>query len=129
MELVASARLRRAQARIEAMRPCATRMLELMVGTARAAASVHGLPLLQRREEHTVAMLPLTGTAAVLRQARSTRRSSGTPSLDRSLRADGKTAAPLVAGKKGNSTWRFRGHELTQAWSGFSDRRPTPTRR
>ena len=36
-ELVASARLRRAQARIEAMRPYADRMLELMVGTARAA--------------------------------------------------------------------------------------------
>ena len=41
MELVAGARLRRAQARIEAMRPFADRMLELMVGTARAAASVH----------------------------------------------------------------------------------------
>ena len=35
MELVASARLRRAQARIEAMRPYADRMMELMVGTAR----------------------------------------------------------------------------------------------
>ena len=63
MELVASARLRRAQARIEAMRPFADRMMELMVGTARAAASrPHGLPLLQRREDvQTVAILPLTG--------------------------------------------------------------------
>src|SRR5207244_5864230 len=40
MELVASARLRRAQARIEAMRPYADRMMELMIGTARASASV-----------------------------------------------------------------------------------------
>ena len=40
MELVAGARLRRAQARIEAMRPYADRMLELMVGTARASTSV-----------------------------------------------------------------------------------------
>src|SRR5437868_9174944 len=77
MELVASARLRRAQARIEAMRPYADRMLELMAGTARAAASVHGLPLLQRREERTVAIVVLTGdrglagafNAQVLRQA------------------------------------------------------------
>src|SRR5713226_2626059 len=61
MELVASARLRRAQARIEAMRPYADRMMELMIGTARAASSVHGLPLLQRREVKTVAVLPLTG--------------------------------------------------------------------
>jgi F-type H+-transporting ATPase subunit gamma len=96
-------------------------MLELMVGTARAAASVHGLPLLERREEHTVAILPLTGdrglagpfNAQILRHAFA---------LERSLRADGKTVRWLVAGKKGNSTLRFRGYELTQAWSGFSDR-------
>src|SRR5881392_2104931 len=77
MELVASARLRRAQARIEAMRPYADRMLELMIGTARASASVHGLPLLQRRDERTVAIVPLTGdrglagafNAQVLRRA------------------------------------------------------------
>ena len=43
MELVAAARLRRAQARIEAMRPYADRMQELMVGTARASTSVRGL--------------------------------------------------------------------------------------
>ncbi|HEX2495213.1 MAG TPA: F0F1 ATP synthase subunit gamma, partial [Gaiellaceae bacterium] len=57
MELVAGARLRRAQARIEAMRPYADRMLELMVGTARASTSVRGLPLLQRREIRTAAIL------------------------------------------------------------------------
>src|SRR5213079_1103074 len=61
MELVASARLRRAQARIEAMRPYADRMQELMVGTARASSSVRGLPLLQRREVRKVAIVPLTG--------------------------------------------------------------------
>src|SRR6266487_3998779 len=61
MELVASARLRRAQARIEAMRPFADRMQELMIGTARASTSVRGLPLLQRRDVRTVAVVPLTG--------------------------------------------------------------------
>ena len=61
MELVAAARLRRAQARIEAMRPYADRMLELMAGTARASTSLRGLPLLQRREVQTVAIVPITG--------------------------------------------------------------------
>ncbi|TMM08373.1 MAG: hypothetical protein E6F98_16555 [Actinobacteria bacterium] len=50
LELVAGARLRRAQTRIEEMRPYADRMQELMVGTARAAASFRNLPLMQRRE-------------------------------------------------------------------------------
>jgi F-type H+-transporting ATPase subunit gamma len=121
MELVASARLRRAQARIEAMRPYADRMMELMIGTARAAASVHGLPLLQRREERTVAILPLTGdrglagafNAQIVRQSFA---------LDRSLRDEGKTVRWLVAGKKGASTLRFRRYEVDQAWTGFSDR-------
>ena len=40
MELVASARLRRAAMRIEAMRPYAERMQELMAGTAKAAGAV-----------------------------------------------------------------------------------------
>src|SRR2546425_13071039 len=59
-EPVASARWRRAEARIEAMRPYADRMLELMGVTARAAGSVR-LPLLERRESVTrVALLPIT---------------------------------------------------------------------
>jgi F-type H+-transporting ATPase subunit gamma len=121
MELVASARLRRAQARIEAMRPFADRTLELMIGTARAATSVHGLPLLQRREVGTVAILPLTGdrglaggfNAQILRHAFA---------LDRSLHTGGVEVRWLVAGRKGASTLRFRGYDVVQSWIGFSDR-------
>ena len=61
LELVAGARLRRAQQRIEEMRPYADRMQELMVGTARAAASFRNLALLQRRDVRRVALLVLTG--------------------------------------------------------------------
>jgi F-type H+-transporting ATPase subunit gamma len=121
MELVASARLRRAQARIEAMRPFAERMRELMIGTARASSSVRGLPLLQRREVKTVAIVPLTGdrglagafNAQILRAAFS---------LERRLRGEGKEIRWLVAGKKGRSTLGFRRYTLDQAWMGFSDR-------
>jgi F-type H+-transporting ATPase subunit gamma len=121
MELVASARLRRAQARIEAMRPYADRMRELMIGTARASTSVRGLPLLQRREVRTVAIVPLTGdrglagafNAQILRAAFA---------LERRLRAEGKEVRWLVAGKKGRSTLGFRRYAVEQAWSGFSDR-------
>jgi F-type H+-transporting ATPase subunit gamma len=121
MELVASARLRRAQARIEAMRPYADRMMELMVGTARASTSLQGLTLLQRREVKRAAIVALTGdrglagafNAQVLRHAFA---------LERQLRADGVETSWLVAGKKGRSTLTFRRHEVEQAWIGFSDR-------
>ena len=60
MELVASARLRRSQQRIEAMRPYADRMLELMAGVSQAAGAVR-LPLLERRENiERVAIVPIT---------------------------------------------------------------------
>src|SRR5207237_1023994 len=61
MELVAAARLRRAEERIVQMRDYADRMQELTAGTARAAASLRGLKLLQQREQQTVAIVALTG--------------------------------------------------------------------
>src|SRR5512133_697860 len=120
MELVASARLRRAQVRIEAMRPYADRMTELMVGTARASTSLQGLTLLQRREVQRAAIVALTGdrglagafNAQVLRQAFT---------LERQLRGEGVEVRWLVAGKKGRSTLTFRRYELDAAWIGFSD--------
>jgi F-type H+-transporting ATPase subunit gamma len=121
MELVAAARLRRAQARIEAMRPYADRMLELMAGTARASTSLRGLPLLQRRDVETVAIVAITGdrglagafNAQVLRRAFA---------LERSLRREGKTVRWLVVGRKGASTLRFRRYQVEQAWTGLGDR-------
>ena len=120
MELVASARLRRAQERIEAMRPYADRMLELMAGTARASASVRGLPLLQRRDVATAAIVPVTGdrglagafNAQILRRA--TR-------LYRELQGQGVDVRWLPVGRKGISTLRFSRYELDGQWGGFSD--------
>jgi F-type H+-transporting ATPase subunit gamma len=121
MELVASARLRRAQARIEAMRPFAERMRELMIGTARASTSVRGLPLLQRREVRTVAIVPLTGDRG-LAGAFNAQILRASFALERRLGGEGKEVRWLVAGKKGRSTLSFRRYRVDQAWIGFSDR-------
>jgi F-type H+-transporting ATPase subunit gamma len=121
MELVASARLRRAQARIEAMRPYADRMMELMGGVARASVSAQRLPLLQRREVATTAIVSFTGdrglaggfNAQIIRRAFA---------LGRELESQGSQVRWLVSGKKGRSTFRFRRYELAADWIGFSDR-------
>jgi F-type H+-transporting ATPase subunit gamma len=120
MELVASARLRRAQSRSEAMRPYADRMVELMGITARAAGSVR-LPLLQRREVRTVALLPITAdrglagafNAQIIRRALA---------LEHEYGANGVEVRWLVAGRKGRSTLTFRGYDVVQGWTGFSER-------
>jgi len=121
MELVASARLRRAQARIETMRPYADKMLELMSGVARASVSTQRLPLLQRREPQTTAILALTGDRGLAGAFNSqvVRRAFA---LGRELEAEGQTIHWLVSGKKGRSTLRFRGYDVAGDWSGFSDR-------
>jgi F-type H+-transporting ATPase subunit gamma len=121
LQLVAGARLRRAQMRIEAMRPYADRMMELMAGVARASGSVRNLPLLQRREVKTVAIVAVTGdrglaggfNAQVLRTS---------IALERRLRADGKQVRWLVVGRKGESSLRFRRYEVDTAFTGFVDR-------
>jgi F-type H+-transporting ATPase subunit gamma len=121
MELVAAAKLRKAQGRIEAMRPYADRMLELMAGTARASTSVRGLPLLQGREQvRTVAIVPLTGdrglagafNSQILRRALS---------LERELRVEGKDVRWVGVGRKGVGSLRFRRFELAGEFTGFTD--------
>ena len=101
MELVASARLRRAQTRIEAMRPYAETMRELIAGVGRASSSVRGLPLLHQREEvKKVAVVALTGdrglagpfNAQIIRRAFA---------LERQLRGEGKQAHFIAVGKRG----------------------------
>src|ERR671924_439321 len=60
MELVAAAKLRRAELRIQALRPYAETMNELIAGVGRASSSVR-LPLLDQREDvSAVAIVPLT---------------------------------------------------------------------
>ena len=119
-ELVASARLRRAQTRIEALRPYADRMLELMAVTARASGSVR-LPLLERREVRRVAVLPVTAdrglagafNAQILRRAFA---------LERELRGEGLEVSWLAVGRRGRSSLAFRGYDLVQSWQGFTER-------
>jgi F-type H+-transporting ATPase subunit gamma len=121
MELVASARLRRAQMRIEAMRPYADRMMELMAGTARAAGSVR-LPLLQRRDSvQTVAIVPITGDRGLAGafNAQVLRRSFA---LMREAQAEGQEVRFYSSGRKAQSTLRFRRLPVGQAWTGFSDK-------
>jgi F-type H+-transporting ATPase subunit gamma len=121
LELVASARLRRAEERIQQMRDYADRMQELTAGTARAASSLRGLTLLQEREPRRVAIVALTGdrglagafNGQILRRAFA---------LERSLRSERREVRWLVVGRKGRSTLRFRRYEVEQAWTGFTDR-------
>ena len=121
LELVAGARLRRAQTRIEEMRPYADRMQELMVGTAREASSFRNLPLMQRRDENRVGVVVVTGdrglagpfNGQVLRRAFA---------FERQEREAGHEIVWTVVGRKGGSTLRFRHYEVAAHWEGFVEK-------
>src|SRR2546421_959089 len=120
LELVAGARLRRAQSRIEEMRPYADRMQELMIGTAQAASSFRNLALLQQRDEvRRVAFVVVTGdrglagpfNGQVLRRAFE---------LERRARAAGEGGVLLAGGRTGAPTRRFRRDEGAAEWAGLA---------
>jgi F-type H+-transporting ATPase subunit gamma len=121
MELVAGSRLRRAQARIEALRPYADRMQQLVVDVAAATGVAHDQPLLARRDVKTVAVVALTGdrglagafNANVVRRALE---------IAREQRAAGNEVVWLVVGRRGASTLRFRRQSITADYTGITDR-------
>ena len=121
MELVAGSRLRRAQARIEALRPYADRMQQLVVDVASATGEAHDQPLLARRDVKTVAVVALTGdrglagafNANVVRRALE---------IAREQRAAGNEVVWLVVGRRGASTLRFRRQSITADYTGITDR-------
>ena len=122
MELVAAAKLRRAQMRIEAMRPYADRMLELMAQTARSSSSLRGLPLLERERSRRVAILAVTadrGLAGAF-NAQVLRRGAA---LARELDAEGKErrsgSSPARRGARRSASAAARS---LGEWTDFTDR-------
>jgi F-type H+-transporting ATPase subunit gamma len=122
MEMVASAKLRRAQLRIESLRPYAGGMVEMMRDLATYADDRRSYALLRENEgANTEAVLVVTGdrglagafNANVLRRYFD---------YERGLRDRGVLPRLLAVGKKGVGTLRFRGHEIERSWTGLSDR-------
>ena len=121
MELVAGAKLRRAQTRIEALRPFADGMHELITETAGRTTSLRNQPLLERRDVERTAILLMSGdrglagafNASVLRR-----------SLEEAAaeRAQGRDIVWYAVGRKGAGSLRFRGADIRHVWTGFTDR-------
>ncbi len=112
MKMVAAARLKRAQDRVQASRPYAQKMRQVMEDLARAAGSVEH-PLLERREvQHTGVLLitanrGLAGSynAAIIRRT-----------LEFISGLDPAKLRLYVVGRKGQAFFRRRGYNLAEAF-------------
>jgi F-type H+-transporting ATPase subunit gamma len=123
MEMVAAARLRRAEQRIDALRPYARELRKMTRQVAEAAGvEARNLPVLQEHEEQrTVGILLVTGDRGLAGSFNSQIIRAGVQ-LQRQLRQEGQEVRFSVVGRRGVSTMRFRGEDLHGEYVGFTDR-------
>jgi F-type H+-transporting ATPase subunit gamma len=122
MEMVAAARLRRAEQRIEELRPYADAIRRMTRRASEAAESLPKLPILEERESiKRVGLLLVTGDRGLAgpfnsQIIRAGNRRGG------ELRRDGKEVVWYASGKRGASSLQFRKLEPAATFTGFTDR-------
>ena len=119
-ELIATSRIAKAQARVQAARPYATEITSMLTELASASALDH--PLLVARENPKRAAVLVVSSdrglcggynANVLRRAEE---------LFSLLRDEGKSPVVYVVGRKALGYYNFRQRDVAESWTGFSER-------
>jgi F-type H+-transporting ATPase subunit gamma len=118
-ELIATSRIMKAQARVEASRPYAEEIVRVLSALAAESALDHPL-LVERSNPQRAGVLVVTSdrgfcggyNANVLRAAEE---------LQTLLREQGKTPVLYVIGRKGEAYYRFRQRPVAASWTGFTD--------
>ena len=131
MEMVAAARLRRAEQRIDAMRPYAQAIRKMTQRVADASkSSEQRVPLLQVHGEKPdrAAIVLVTGDRGLAGSFNSQIIRAGLK-LGSELEADGTDVDYYVIGRRGNSSLTFRGETVVGAFTGFTDPPPIPKAR
>jgi F-type H+-transporting ATPase subunit gamma len=119
MELIATSRIMRARARVDAARPYAEQITAVLTELANNSALDHPL-LVERENPKRAAVLVVTSDRGqcggynvnVLKEAEQ---------LQQLLREQGKEPVLYVIGRKGVSYYKFRRRKVEQAWTGFSE--------
>ena len=119
-ELIATSRIAKAQARVDAARPYATEITNMLTELAGASALDHPL-LVERETPRRAGVLVVSSdrglcggyNANVLRRAEE---------LFSLLRDEGKSPVLYVIGRKALGYYSFRHRTVTESWTGFSER-------
>jgi F-type H+-transporting ATPase subunit gamma len=120
--MVAAARLRRAEQRIEELRPYADAIRRMTRRAVEAAESIPSLPLLEEHESvGNVGLLLVTGDRGLAGAFNSQIIRAGNR-RNRELSQDGKDVRWYASGRRGVSSVQFRGLELAAGYTGFTDR-------
>jgi|GraSoiStandDraft_46_1057282.scaffolds.fasta_scaffold294319_1 F-type H+-transporting ATPase subunit gamma len=120
MELIATSRISRAQARAEASRPYAEEITKVLSALASAAGTLDD-PLLVERENPTRAAVLVVTSDRGLCGGYNANLIRAAEELHALLREEGKSVTLYLIGRKAVSYYKFRERPIEQSWTGFSE--------
>ncbi|SDC50745.1 F0F1 ATP synthase subunit gamma [Actinokineospora iranica] len=120
-ELIATSRISKAQARVAESKPYADEITSVLTALATAASNLDSPLLTQRERTRRAGVLVVTSDRGLCGgyNANAIKRAEELQSL---LREQGKTPVLYVIGRKGLNYYRFRQREVSESWTGFSER-------
>jgi len=119
MELIAASRIAKAQQRVTAAKPYA----EAITGVVSAVASQTSVtsPLTTPRENPTRAAVLVVTSDRGLAGAYNANALRTAEELRSLVQEEGKEPVPYLVGRKAVAYYRFRGRDVSNAWTGFSE--------
>ena len=122
MQMVAAARLRRAEQRIEHLRPYADAIRRMTRQAAQAAGNIPSVPILKEHDQvGSVGLLLVTGDRGLAGAFNSQIIRAGVRSA-RAQESEGHETVWFASGRRGVSSLNFRGYDLQGSYVGFTDR-------
>jgi F-type H+-transporting ATPase subunit gamma len=122
MEMVAAARLRRAEQRIESLRPYADAIRRMTRQAAQAAGDVPRLPILAEHDQvNTVGLLVVAGDRGLAGAFNSNAVRAGVRAASEHAE-NGAKAVFFASGRRPASSLAFRGQDVADSFTGFTDR-------
>jgi F-type H+-transporting ATPase subunit gamma len=122
MEMVAAARLRRAEQRIEHLRPYAGAIRRMTRQAAEAAENIPNVPILfEHEDDNDDALLFVTGDRGLAGAFNSQILRAGL-SAAAEHESEGRNVLYYASGRRGVSSLTFRGKELAGSYVGFTER-------
>ena len=122
MEMVAAARLRRAEQRIEALRPYADAIRRMTRQAAGAAESMPNLPILREHDSVDTVGLMVVSSDRGLAGAFNSQLVRAATRAAREHGSEGRSLSWYASGRRGVSSLVFRGLEPVGQYTGFTDR-------
>jgi F-type H+-transporting ATPase subunit gamma len=119
-ELIATSRIGRARARVQAAKPYSDEITRVLAALGAAASSLDH-PLLTPKENPTRAGVLVVTSDRGMAGAYNSNVLREAEELQALLREEGKSVQLYVMGRKGLGFYRFRQREITGAWTGFSE--------